>query len=1795
MHIKRNRDLTFTDFFLLEFFNQILEKGKERVEGEPYKVLHSLSDYMTREADIIPALEKLARLQGTNELSIFLFDMVGRIEDYSSEMIYATLPDLADDFVNLYGLMVEDEESAEDLHKILAEFEEEFGTVKKEVEKERKEKETVVEEKPEVVVPAEKAAPKKKAASLLPKEKEWITIEDFYTSEFQKLLQEKLGGVFNTSETKKNIKLITALDDYQKESKDKKWTNHKAVIVSLLKDLDALQFTGKKKINIVDQISGLEKNVSALVDDVVKMKDSDNELYTSLIKNGISEEVVREQKKAAKPAREEVPEKPVTIDNLLMEYFKSEVDDHLGQIEKLLSKKDFLKDQELSYKQLIRQLKSLKEISMIHGYGGMEYGLSMIINKFEQAADDHLVFTGETVTEIKKMLKEFGNVDKFTETPKNDPQIKKISEMFEALKTTFETETEKAETAEIVEEEATEPEIIEADEFMFSDKEKINPIAGEILGKLSKALSTIHVKIDKKQNQSSILSLIDHVKKGLQPFFPEISDRFLSELGITYQYIFAQDKKLMRGYCENIDNIWAEFFNYFNAGEEWQSVLNLLEKLRGEEKGPEENLIGVEDLDIGPLFADTHKVLWQEMGKRLEDIFILKNASAVSEAERCINHITDNLSLIGYDNYLPGFEYLKQLAAGDIKIESSESVNEFVNEILARIKSKGKSGDADDLLTQFKARLETVEEAAKPEEPAIEPEDEVESIFKSEFIQHMAVAREALKQFSMHPAQREALKAIEQSIHSIKTAAQILNKNKFPELTSPIEDIAELFGKSTIPIPEDLPNQLENGLNELEILSKDPDHDIDEVVESLNEVLDQIMIEDIHPESAVEPMPAESPVPEEGREDTLFIEKREVDQELVSIFEQEAEGYLKILKRESEKLGNTSMSDDTMIQIESSAHSLKAAAKMMGFRDIAKLSSKIEDTLVSVKRGDLVPSPKLRTKIGIILDAIIRMSKGGKVSSNEVNSLISDFDVRAEKEATQQIRIPTVKEPAPVEAHRDAKVDEYFFDEASQIIQSLNEDLLEIEKIPESVTLLANLLRNLHTIKGSSMMMKLEKTGSLCHKLEDYFELYKTQRPDIKETMISTAFQVVDVIEELINKVKNGEEEDSEQFTNTLAEIDNKLFLFQNFESSEIAASQIESPAGSIPRSVDRVKEDDNFLKVTTTYIDNLVNMATDLVVNRTELSSEYNNLKRLIAEVEAGKKQIYQTGNLFDDIIEQEITREGQAEAAKKSPEELQELSTNFRQLVRKVNAVTSELERLSQNFEKNIGRITNLSNLLHNNILRVRMVPVEYLFDRFSRPVRDLAHSLGKKVDLVFKGSDTEMDKAMVEALVDPILHILRNAVDHGIETEKERKKLNKNLTGQIILQARRERNQVVIDITDDGRGIDIDKVKKEIVKRKLEKKKKVEELTEAEVLDYLFYPEFSTSDKVSKVSGRGIGMDVVASHIQKLKGNIRIKTAPDEGTTFSIRVPLTLVISQAIMTKCRGQSIAIPASAVQQTVAIEADNMIIEKDKQYIKVRDKLLPYLSLDDVLNFEGSDLPKDKIQTAIVLHDAGVSIALGIPGIDGRQEIIIKALGSHLQNVEFISGGTILGNGEVALILDCALLIRAAELQFFGNLKTPIITPVSTAETAKKEQTKSITVQNMIRKPKKPAQIKDRKPIILVVDDSVSVRKFVSSILEKHGFDAQTADSGALALESISKSKPDLVITDLEMPNMDGFTLITEMRDDKDLTEIPIIILTGKSSDEQQKEGMERGADAYITKPFKEEELIRIVNDYVTT
>ena len=491
-----------------------------------------------------------------------------------------------------------------------------------------------------------------------------------------------------------------------------------------------------------------------------------------------------------------------------------------------------------------------------------------------------------------------------------------------------------------------------------------------------------------------------------------------------------------------------------------------------------------------------------------------------------------------------------------------------------------------------------------------------------------------------------------------------------------------------------------------------------------------------------------------------------------------------------------------------------------------------------------------------------------------------------------------------------------------------------------------------------------------------------------------------------------------------------------------------------------------------------------------------------------------------------------------------------------------------------------SRINTELQERLMRTRMVPFTRLVPRLRRIVRQVSGEIGKKVEFDVVNPEGELDRTLMERIVAPLEHMLRNGVDHGIEDPAGRLAAGKDETGRITLELTREGGEVVMILSDDGKGIDTDAVRRKAIERGL-----IEEgarLTDQEVQQFIFNAGFSTAAKVTQISGRGVGMDVVSSEIKQMGGSVSIDSKKGLGTRFTIRLPFTLAMNRALMIRAGEDIYAIPLNQIEGIVRIspyELENYFGEEDTPFIYANQ---PY-ELDYIGNFVlGQRAPSHLMsqQTplpVLLIRSTEHQVAILVDGLVGSREVVVKSVGPQLATVAGISGATILGDGSVVIILDVHSLIRAAHMQRQHGLLE------------KRARQDANLPEEII--PEAPVVEEARVPLVMVTDDSVTVRKVTTRLLERNGYEVMTAKDGVDAVAKLEERRPDLMLLDIEMPRMDGFEVASHVRHDSRLKNIPIIMITSRTGEKHRERAFEIGVDRYMGKPFQEGELLETIQE----
>jgi chemosensory pili system protein ChpA (sensor histidine kinase/response regulator) len=520
--------------------------------------------------------------------------------------------------------------------------------------------------------------------------------------------------------------------------------------------------------------------------------------------------------------------------------------------------------------------------------------------------------------------------------------------------------------------------------------------------------------------------------------------------------------------------------------------------------------------------------------------------------------------------------------------------------------------------------------------------------------------------------------------------------------------------------------------------------------------------------------------------------------------------------------------------------------------------------------------------------------------------------------------------------------------------------------------------------------------------------------------------------------------------------------------------------------------------------------------------------------------------------------------------------LSRSLTEISADITEVLTQLDGFVRRVDGDIDEFTKLAHRLQDEITQSRMVAIGNLYTRLSRAVRDASKAVGKRVELVLAGAETELDNNIIQQIADPLLHLVRNAVAHGIERADERYDAGKSDCGNIAVRAYHRGNHIFIEVEDDGRGIDYERIRTSAAELELVNPEQANSLSPKELLDLMFLPGFSTAPRKTELSGRGVGLDVVRTNLDALNGEVEIETRKGIGTRFTLKVPLTLIISQALFVRVGKHTFAFPLAFVEEIRRLRSSDIEEVGGKRLAKVRDALTEVLHLDAQLGLEPVE-PMNGWYRLVVVNVAGKQVGIVVEEVIGKDEIVIKNLGEYLRNVKMFPGATIAPDGGLILLVDLNRLVVGESIER---------RPLMTAANAARIFLPGAVAVAAGEIPDEAIDRVEKEKLVLLVDDSISVRKFVGRMLEKAGYRVRLASDGLEALEIVSEGGVDLVVTDLEMPRTNGYELMLHLRQNPETRLIPVMVVTSRAGSKHRERAVREGAKAFMVKPVQEEQLV---------
>ena len=963
-----------------------------------------------------------------------------------------------------------------------------------------------------------------------------------------------------------------------------------------------------------------------------------------------------------------------------------------------------------------------------------------------------------------------------------------------------------------------------------------------------------------------------------------------------------------------------------------------------------------------------------------------------------------------------------------------------------------------------------------------------------------------------------------------------------------------------------------------------------------------------------------------------------LDAEILSYFDSEANEYLQTIESFLYRLRQDSQDEEAILALYRTLHTLKGSAYTVGFKVIGDVAHPTEDCLLAVREGRISLSPNVLEVIGraVEVSRLLMRRDDGRIAQLQhdvpaVTQALTQICNRSQMAVPAQVAVSIApmdqitmavmgrsEESADFNVESsstsstltdeyllpplDAEVLSYFAPEAQEYLESLEAQLLRLEKEQDNPEVINQLFRTAHTLKGSAYTVGFQSIGDLTHYVEDFMGAVREGRVKILPGHTDVLLRSVDVVRLLMRRDPASLDVLRQRYAvamKGLRRLDQPV-VAQAVESGPA----IRSVEGSVePKIRDqheteftraaegdtadgKAVEERDVIRVSRDRLERLLNLVGELVIGRGRLEQRLQMLEQLSQQVLTYKSRLVESVHSFaeEHTFTLPTVSSGPATASAQGVNSLTDFGSlefdrydDFNILARRISEVTADIsESMTQlrgsihNSHEDMSHLAQLTLGMRDEIARARMVPVGTPFTRFRRATREMARATGKEVTLVTSGEHTEVDTGVVERLVDPLIHLVRNAVYHGIEPAGVRLSRGKPEAGTIYLHAAHRGNAVLIEVEDDGAGLDIEKIRAKAVERGLIRPEVARLLPESEVIKFIFLPGFSTADAIGNQAGRGVGMDVVKRAIESMNGQIDVESILGVGTKFTLSLPLTLLIATALMVRAGSERYAIPLPAVREVTMLTLNSHQRVGERSILHIGEEAIEVQPLQQLLH--RSSVPVETGKPVVIVRTAVGMIGLLVDELLGRQEIVIKPLGSFksLDRSSF-GGATIDPEGRVVLVLDPArLLAREAEVAVVQEL-SPGVTALDDSLTTYVEA----------------AEPKVSEQWLLLIDDSLSIRKFVGRMLESAGYKVHTAVDGEEGLRMASAQSYQLILTDLEMPKVNGYEVIQGLRSRAQTQQTPIVVMTTRAGDKHRQMAINIGASSYISKPVEERALIQ--------
>ncbi|WP_285423549.1 Hpt domain-containing protein [Pseudomonas sp. efr-133-TYG-103a] len=1068
--------------------------------------------------------------------------------------------------------------------------------------------------------------------------------------------------------------------------------------------------------------------------------------------------------------------------------------------------------------------------------------------------------------------------------------------------------------------------------------------------------------------------------------------------------------------------------------------------------------------------------------------------------------------------------------------------------------------------------------------------------FLAEGMDILLDAESLLERWRQHPGERQELNALLDELTMLGHGAHMADLPQVDELCEALLDLYGAVEESSLAVSERFFDEAQNAHEALinmldQVAAGQQVQACPERVQALRDLLDEALdpgatglirsegglptrVTDL--QEATESLNAE---PEQPVRD-------ELDQEIVDIFLEEAVDILESAGQALQRWLDDPENPLPLSSLQRDLHTLKGGARMAEIGPVGDLGHELESLYECLIDRRCSHSPTLA-------DLLVRSHDHLALMLEQLQNRVALTSPQPLIEAIREFRQqncyvqPQDAEPRNVGSmiqaldERDPELLEIFLEEADDIIESTSAALVRWQADPQNSLEVENLLRDLHTLKGGARMVEIAPIGDLAHEMESLYEGLSSGTLKNSALLNGLLQSGHDMLADMVDAVRGYEP------------LPNPALLIESiaqYSSPGAAQESVSKPLDVLPvaplpaaepvmppADAEAERTGPEMVKVPAEQLEDLVNLAGETSIFRGRIEQQVSDAQVTLAEMETTIERMRDQLRRLDIETQGRIlSRDHQAERLGYEDFDPLEMDrhSQLQQLSRALFESASDLMELKETLDTRAHEAETLllqqarvNTELQENLMRTRMVPFERMVPRLRRIVRQVSGELNKKVKFDVVNAEGEMDRNVLERMVAPLEHMLRNAIDHGLESTEKRLAAGKSEVGHIVLSLAHEGGDIVIEMSDDGAGVDFEAVRRKAVKRGLIGPDA--ELSEHDTLQFILQAGFSTAETITQISGRGVGMDVVHAEVKELGGSMVIDSKSGEGARFRIRLPFSVSVNRALMVQCGEEQYAVPLNSIEGIVRVMPNELeaYYQSTPPRYQYGERTYELRYLGELLN--NGQPPRLIGQTqplpVLLVHVHDQWVAVQVDALAGSREIVVKNLGPQFSGVQGIAGATILGDGRVVLILDLFAHIR----RLHARMLALQVSGQAPAQYVEAEQIRPL--------------------LVMVVDDSVTVRKVTGRLLERNGMNVLTAKDGVDAMALLQEHTPDVMLLDIEMPRMDGFEVASKVREDEALKHLPIIMITSRSGQKHRDRAMALGVNEYMSKPYQEAALLESI------